>query len=222
MSTQLNPEVVKEILNSPQALTYLEELKEFLDAEQKKRKDFYEQVTDEYKAEFINGEIIMHSPVVKKHNEITTYLVNLLFNYVHKHDLGFVGYEKIMVRFTRNDYEPDLCFFGKEKAALFTDKQTLFPTPDLIVEVLSDGTKERDRGIKFQDYQAHEVAEYWIVDPESEMIEQYFLDQDGLYQLQVKSGNGELTSLAIKGFKMPIRAAFDPKANVEFLQRILK
>ncbi|MEY4539280.1 MAG: hypothetical protein RLZZ306_1037, partial [Bacteroidota bacterium] len=30
------------------------------------------------------------------------------------HQLGFVGIEKIMITLTRNDYEPDICFFKKE------------------------------------------------------------------------------------------------------------
>lgn len=55
---------------------------------------------------------------------------------------------------------PDVVFFKKEKADLFSPNQTLFPTLDLVIEVLSDSTEDKDRGIKFQDYEAHEVMEY--------------------------------------------------------------
>ncbi|WP_273215253.1 Uma2 family endonuclease [Runella zeae] len=42
-----------------------------------------------------------------------------------------------------------------------------------MIEILSEGTKERDRGVKFKDYQAHQIEKYWIVDPDHQTIEQY-------------------------------------------------
>ena len=49
------------------------------------------------------------------------------------------------------------------------------PAPDFIAEILSDSTASVDRGVKFQDYAAHGVGEYWIVDPVQQTIEQYRL-----------------------------------------------
>ena len=40
-----------------------------------------------------------------------------------------------------------------------------YPAPDFIAEILSPSTDERDRGIKFEDYAAHGVGEYWLLDP---------------------------------------------------------
>lgn len=42
--------------------------------------------------------------------------------------------EKATIGLTRNDYEPDICFFTAEKAAQFTEDQMIFPTPDFVVE----------------------------------------------------------------------------------------
>ena len=95
--------------------------------------------------------------------------------YVYEKDLGFVGVEKILIQLTRNDYEPDVCFFNKQKTTNFKDQQKFFPAPDLIVEILSKSTAKRDRGIKFQDYEAHGVIEYWIIDPKNKTFEQYVL-----------------------------------------------
>lgn len=104
----------------------MQEIQAALNEERKKREAFYDDITDEYKVEFINGEIIMHSPVKKFHNEATGLLFHLLDIYVRKNKLGFVGVEKIMTALTRNDYEPDICFFGAQKAASFKATQTLF------------------------------------------------------------------------------------------------
>ena len=70
-----------------------------------------------------------------------------------------------MISLTRNDYEPDICYFNKEKSQHFTDDQLLFPAPDLVVEVLSKSTEQTDRTIKFKDYENHNVLEYWIIHP---------------------------------------------------------
>lgn len=213
--------LVEQILEYPNAFLIMQEIQAALHKERENRQAFYRDVTDEFKVEFINGELVMHSPVKKMHNETTKYLCELLDLYVRKHKLGFVGIEKIMTALTRNDYEPDICYFNRSKADQFDRKQTLFPAPDLVIEVLSDGTAKRDRGIKFDDYQAHGVEEYWIVDADECFIEQYHLD-NGQYQLILKATEGHIRSFALPGFIMPIQAAFDEEVNMQTMASILQ
>ena len=151
------------------------------------------------------------------HNRATLLLAQLINIYVVKNELGFVGIEKVMIKLTRNDYEPDICFFKKDKSIFFTEDLTLFPEPDLVVEILSISTEVRDRGVKFKDYQAHSIEEYWIIDPENQTLEQYHLEGDE-YKLILKSGNGTVTSFAVKGFKIPIQAIFNEAENLKVLQ----
>jgi hypothetical protein len=53
-----------------------------------------------------------------------------------------------MIGLTRNDYEPDLVYFSKDKVDVFTDDQMIFPAPNFVVEILSKKTATRDEGIK--------------------------------------------------------------------------
>lgn len=127
---------------------------------------------------------------------------------VAKERLGIVGVEKVMIRLTRNDYEPDICFFNNEKAAGFSPEQVLFPALDMAIEILSDSTEKIDRGIKYIDYAAHGVAEYWIVDAEKKTIEKYLLQQ-GEYYLVVKlSTEGKLQSSVVAGFTIELGELF--------------
>jgi len=212
--------LLKQIIRSPKLPFYLKELQKFYEEEQKRRKQFYDEVTEDQKAEFIMGEVILHSPVKYKHIVASDNLFSLLSIYTKANALGSVRHEKVMIRLTRNDFEPDISFFGNEKAKQFTKNQMLFPAPDFVVEVLSDSTEKNDRGVKFEDYALHEVAEYWLVDPEKEIVEQYFLEK-GKYALNIKSAQGNIVSQAIEGFEIPIRAIFDEKANLLALQKIL-
>ena len=212
--------LLTQILELPDAHLLVQKLTKSLNEEQQRREKFYNDIDESMKVEFINGEIVVHSPVMKRHNEATGLLFQLLKIYAFKHKLGFVGFEKIMTVFSRNDYEPDLVFFGNEKAAHFKEDQTLFPVPDFIVEVLSKSTAKYDRGIKFDDYETHQVKEYWIIDPVSEVVEQYFL-VDNRYELALKSSNGSIKSEVIIGFEIPIKAIFDEDLNFEVLQKLI-
>ncbi|OIN56012.1 Uma2 family endonuclease [Arsenicibacter rosenii] len=217
----LHQHLVDQILELPDAPLLIQRVSDHLASERKRREQFYNDIDESIKAEFINGEPIVHSPVRKEHNEVTGFLYQLLNVFVRKNKLGFVGFEKIMTVFSRNDYEPDLVFFGNEKARLFKKGQTLFPTPDFVVEVLSASTEKNDRGIKFDDYETHGVGEYWIIDPIREVVEQYTLT-DGRYELLQKSADGTINSTVIEGFGIPVRALFDEALNFAALQTLMQ
>ncbi len=95
-----------------------------------------------------------------------------------------------------------------------------FPAPDFVVEVLSDSTEKNDRETKFQDYAAHGVQEYWIIDAEKQTIEQYFLQNES-YELLLKSKSGEINSVVLPDFKIPIRSVFDETENVKILTELV-
>ena len=200
-------ELLEALQGSPDVLLLIEEVKQSLEQEAQKRNEFYELVHEDHKAEFINGEIIFQSPVRKVHWLVSTRLTSRLNSYVEEHNLGIVGVEKVMITLSRNDYEPDICFFSAEKARDFTDEQIQFPAPDFVVEILSESTEERDRGIKMRDYAAHKIPEYWIIDPKEKTIEQYWL-KDKHYELHQKVAEGKVTSLIIKGFSIALTDLF--------------
>ena len=88
------------------------------------------------------------------------------------------------------------------------------------MEVLSPTTETVDRGVKFEDYAAHGVSEYWIVDADTEGIEQSVLEGDR-YRLATRQRDGEVRSTAIAGCVLPVRALFDDAENLAALRTIL-
>ena len=221
-------EYVTELLEAPDVQLIINRVQAVLNDEKKRRQSFYEWLTDDVKAEFINGEVIMHSPVKRRHLRASGNLSTLLRIYVQFHGLGEVDIEKAMVSLTRNDYEPDICFWRKEVADTFDDDTMQHPAPDLVVEILSKGTAKRDRatsvgGIKFEDYAAHGVREYWLVDPTRQTVEQFQLDEafmafDAVGNFHL---NDSITALTVTGFTIPVRAIFEQEANSEALKSLL-
>jgi Uma2 family endonuclease len=212
--------LIESIRHSPRLLDIYTLLGKQIETERTLRQKFYAEMTPEQKAEFIDGEIILHSPARNQHLDVTKYALKLLDTYVSIHNLGTVKVEKCLCVFPRNDYEPDIVYFGEEKTAQLTPDTLKFPVPDFAVEVLSASTEQRDRGVKFEDFAAHGVGEYWIIDAEKSFIEQYLLN-NGIYDLATKSTSGQLTSQVIPGFQVPIEAFFDEKENLAALRQIM-
>lgn len=215
--------LLAELLNSPLLPRYRDWVRDYLAAEQQRREQFYATLTSgkhgEKYAEFVNGEVIAQQPVTIEHAQVVRRLLALLMAWVQQCG-GFVGHEYTMVSLARNDYLPDICFFGREKTARFVPQQMRFPAPDLAVEVLSPNTEKIDRTIKFEDYAAHGVLEYWIIEPSLESLEQYVLQGES-YELLSKSRTATIVSVAMSGFTFPARAIFDQAEYQASLQRLL-
>ena len=212
--------VLEPLMKRPDLPQLVATLNEELQRERALRETFLRELTPNEKAEFIGGERILHSPARAAHIRAAKRLLKLMDEYVMKHNLGEVFFEKALVHLTRNDYEPDVLFYGKDKASQITPDQILFPAPDFIAEILSDSTESRDRGIKFLDYALHGVAEYWIVDADEEFFEQYTL-VDQHYKLLRKQDSGLIASIAVAGFEIPVAAIFDDDAHRAAMRSLL-
>jgi Uma2 family endonuclease len=216
-------EAFEEIRHDPRLPEIYEKIGEQLKEERKRREQFYRDMTPEQKIEFIDGEVILHSPAKNRHLDVTKYALKLIDTFVTIRQLGTVKCEKCLTVFPRNDYEPDIVYFGPEKAATLSADTMKFPIPDLIVEVLSSSTEARDRGINFTDYAANGVEEYWIIDPENEVLEQYFLEK-GDFRLHIKASKTShslLQSRAIPNLEVPVEAIFDEAANLAALENLM-
>jgi Uma2 family endonuclease len=211
---------VAELIKSSRLPDHIRQLQDYLDEEQERRKAFHANLPEGRKVEFINGEVVESMPVRKSHTDVIKLLLRLLDEFVSLRSLGYVGFEKCLISLDRNDYEPDICFWGSDKSDEFTKHQMQFPAPDFIAEALSPSTEGIDRGDKFRDYAANGVREYWIIDPDGQSVEQYVLVGNG-YTLRVKLRIGVIASEVVTGFEIPVRALFDADENRTILRKII-
>src|SRR6185437_509055 len=111
--------LIDQLVHSPRLEMYMTRLNSVLADERERRHRFYDEMDESIKQEFINGEVVVHSPTKLRHVEVRDALLMLLKSYVSNRQLGKVGSEKMLVSLTRNDYEPDICYFGVAKASRF-------------------------------------------------------------------------------------------------------
>lgn len=211
-----------ELLQRPTLALEVKEIAAFLAEEAKAREEFRDKIQPHEKGEFINGETIMRSPARDSHNLTRALIERLLSTAIDAGKApGRIVSEKAMCAFTRNDYEPDVAWFGPDKAKLIGPDTTLYPVPDFIVEILSPATRKRDRGVKFDDYAAHGVAEYWIVDADERTVEQHVLEASGEYKLAEKLAHSDIHPRSFPDMAIPLDAIFDSAANFAFLKTLL-
>lgn len=207
---------IEQLKRSPKLRLVVDELTRALEAEAAARERFREATREDVRAEFVNGEVIEHVTVRNIHAATVARLLMLLRAVAASRGLGIVLAEHALCSFTRNDYLPDIAFWQTARASEFRPHQVLHPAPDLIAEVLSPSTEVLDRGVKFEDYAAHHVREYWILDPDAGTIEQHLLG-NGVYLLAFKAKDGTFTSPTLGGFTMSVAAAFEDEANLAAL-----
>lgn len=121
--------------------------------------------------EVIEDELVVTPAPTLRHQRIATDLVTLLNTFIQEHGLGEVYSAPVDVLLAEGDYlEPDIVFVREERSDLLSDRGVEGP-PDLVVEITSPSTADRDRGLKLERYRHFAVAEYWIVDPAERSIE---------------------------------------------------
>ena len=125
---------------------------------------------DDERYELLNGNLMMVPAPNRKHQKVLSRLARKLGNFAEEHGLGEVYVAPFDVVLSDTDVvQPDLLFISRAREHTLTD-ENVRGAPDLVIEILSPSTAERDLGYKHEVYGRHGVLEYWIVDPMGETI----------------------------------------------------
>ncbi|MFO0972180.1 MAG: Uma2 family endonuclease [Phycisphaerae bacterium] len=141
--------------------------------------DFRALPDDGRRYEIIDGDLSMSPSPVTRHQVIVGNLFAILREHVRRHALGRVFIAPFDVVLGNMDVvEPDVIFVSTQRAAIVTDRN-IQGVPDLLVEVLSPATAERDRRTKRNLYARAGVPWYWLVDPDAnELVELQLVGRD--------------------------------------------
>ena len=116
--------------------------------------------------ELIEGDFYMVPSPSFRHQSISRDISTPLWDYVRTNGLGVVVWAPMDVVLTQESVvQPDILFISNERREIITDNN-ISGAPDLVVEILSPSTADRDRELKLRLYARHGVREYWIVDPD--------------------------------------------------------
>ena len=132
--------------------------------------DFCALPDDGRRYEILDGDLYMSPSPVPLHQQIALNLALVLADHVRRNRLGRVYVAPLDVLLSENDVvEPDVVYVSRERAAIITPKNIQGP-PDLLIEVLSPATADRDLTDKRNIYARCGVPFYWIIDPDKRTL----------------------------------------------------
>jgi Uma2 family endonuclease len=161
--------------------------------------------------ELIDGEhYVTPSPNIR-HQTILGNLYFLIRTWLEQHPVGRAFMAPLDVVFTQFDVvEPDLLFVSTNRAADILTAEHVTGAPDIVVEIGSPSTRKRDETIKRRLYERSGVSEYWVVDPDLDVVRVY-RNRDGRFErpVELRADAGDvLTSAHLGGLEVPLGGIF--------------
>lgn len=159
--------------------------------------------------EFTDGRLEFLPTPTEAHEALVHFLFLALYQFVSGAKLGKVYTSGIRLRVRPDKIRlPDVIFLHKVNFAARHNR--LWDGADLAIEVVSDAPEDRQRDYeqKLADYAEGHVSEYWIVDPERQVVTVHNLN-DGRYEIagQFSAGQRAASSL-LEGFAIDVAALF--------------
>jgi len=168
----------------------------------------YRNTPEDERYELIDGELIMASAPRIIHQRTERKLVTLLDTFVEQNGLGEIFYAPTDVVLSDTDVvQPDILFVSNARAHIITE-DNIRGAPNLVIEILSPSTAQRDRTLKRTLYAKHSVQEYWQVDTDAHTIAVLTLADHG-FELAAVYGEGQtLASPLLPGFALDLDLVF--------------
>ncbi|MEA3346184.1 MAG: Uma2 family endonuclease [Chloroflexota bacterium] len=163
---------------------------------------------EEKRYEIIDGRRYMVPAPTPYHQWISARLEDALRTFVEAHDLGLVLDAPCDVVLSPTDIvQPDILFITQERRGIITERN-IRGAPDLVVEVLSPSTAQKDRDLKRKLYAAHGVREFWVVSPEAQTVEVLELAEGGYRRVGLYARDESLHSPSFPELVIPLEDVF--------------
>jgi Uma2 family endonuclease len=160
--------------------------------------DFCEIVTGRQKADLIDGVIYMTPPDSIGASRLDGWLRWVLSGFVVRRNLGEVFGSRVALRLNdKNGPEPDILVVLSEHTDRLK-KAHVQGACDLVIEIVSPESVDRDYNKKRALYEEFGVPEYWIIDEDRRRVTLLRLGAKGY--AEARSRKGVLTSKVVTGF----------------------
>jgi Uma2 family endonuclease len=173
--------------------------------------DYLRLPDDGRRYEVIRGHLHVTAAPNFDHQFAVTQLGRLFGNFVSDGNLGTVlvaPFDVLLPREIANPVQPDLVYFRAGRGPR-TGAGNFEGVPDLVVEVLSPGTRRLDEKIKLAAYRDAGVPEIWMADPQHRRIVIHGLDGNGRFAELARAEAGErVESKILPGLRIAVDQIF--------------
>ena len=167
----------------------------------------YLELPDDKRYEIIDGELYEMSSPSFRHQVILSNLHLIFGPYVRGNLLGVLIFAPLDVILANDSIvQPDLIFIAEARRRII-ENHGIVGAPDLALEILSPSTATHDRVRKADLYARYGVAEYWMLDPETETIQIRKLG-DGGYGPAETHDSGIVSTSLMPGLEVRVDEVF--------------
>ena len=156
--------------------------------------------------EWVNGKVIDISMVSGEHSDASLFIMVLLHLWAEEHEAGLVHYAVFNMKTGPGlpGRSPDVMFIATAHQDRIR-RNFLDGPADIVVEVISPESRQRDTVDKMREYAQGGVPEYWVVDYENQQSRFYFMSDNGVYQ-EIPIGNDHIfRSRVLPGLWLDVR-----------------
>lgn len=159
--------------------------------------------------EIIDGEHWMSPSPREAHQRVFINLSWLIRGFLETAPLGVVTAALDVILSDEDIVQPDLLFVADQRRKIIK-KHGVVGAPNLMVEILSDSTRQRDLSLKRKTYGRFGVEEYWVVDPGLERVEVYRLGAESAYDepCLLSGSSATLETPLLPGLVLPLAKIF--------------
>jgi len=160
--------------------------------------------------ELINGEIVKRASPNSPHQQASFKISVELGIYNKKKKVGKFFTAPYDVYFDEETagVQPDLLFVSKDRDFIIRENNGIVGAPDLVIEIVSPGSVDKDRNVKKDVYERFAVKEYWIVDPAYQTIEVLRMENDRYQLFSFAEQEGKIKSTVLPGFELEVQKVF--------------
>ena len=165
---------------------------------------------DRLRHELIAGEHFVTPSPTSRHQELSLRLTLSIGVHLEEHaEQGKLYAAPFDVVMTPYDVvEPDLLVVLGDQLHILTEANVK-GVPGLVVEILSPGTRKRDQKLKRELFARQGVREYWMVDPDRNLVIVYRRAADGSFPLvNTLDANETLTTPLLSDWSLALNRLF--------------
>ncbi len=165
----------------------------------------------EHKSEYVDGGAVAMAGASYVHNLIVANVVGTLWGRMRGTPCAVMPSD-LKVKASTKIYYPDVTVLCGEPRFL-DDQQDVLLNPSLIVEVLSESTKNFDRGEKFMRYRLIESLQDYVLVAQTETHVEHFRREKELWVLAETRDPDDRVAIESIGCELPLADVYDRVAQ---------
>jgi Uma2 family endonuclease len=155
--------------------------------------DDYAAIDDGNRYELVNGQLQLMSPAPTVAHQLVVSELHRLISESCQSDYIILFAPIDVILSPHEVRQPDIVLVHRKRMNILK-KRGVEGAPDLVAEILSPSTLKRDKIDKLKTYAAFRVPEYWIVDPDKGILEQFVLLNERYELVDIFQGSETVSS----------------------------